>query len=76
MLQNSFQEIREAVRALCRAFESSYWQKADEERNKAAQALAGEAEQRQQASGERQRANEALAKEAKAALDRAYPSVT
>ena len=32
MLQNSFQEIREAVRALCRAFESSYWQKADEER--------------------------------------------
>ena len=32
MLQNSFQEIREAVRALCRAFDSSYWQKADEER--------------------------------------------
>jgi len=32
VLQNSFQEIREAVRALCRAFDSSYWQKADEER--------------------------------------------
>ncbi len=31
MPQNSFQEIREAVRALCRGFDSSYWQKADEE---------------------------------------------
>src|SRR5262249_15204014 len=30
--QNSFQEIREAVRALCRDFDSRYWQKADEER--------------------------------------------
>jgi acyl-CoA dehydrogenase len=28
----SFQEIREAVRALCRGFDSTYWQKADEER--------------------------------------------
>jgi acyl-CoA dehydrogenase len=30
--EESFQEIREAVRALCRGFDSSYWQKADEER--------------------------------------------
>ncbi len=28
--QESFQEIREAVRALCREFDSAYWQKADE----------------------------------------------
>ncbi len=30
--EESFQEIREAVRALCRGFDSRYWQKADEER--------------------------------------------
>jgi acyl-CoA dehydrogenase len=30
--EESFQEIREAMRALCRGFDSSYWQKADEER--------------------------------------------
>ena len=32
MPEESFQEIREAVRALCRGFDSRYWQKADEER--------------------------------------------
>ena len=32
MPEESFQEIREAVRALCRGFDSSYWQKADEQR--------------------------------------------
>jgi len=30
--EESFQEIREAVRALCRTFDSGYWQKADEQR--------------------------------------------
>jgi acyl-CoA dehydrogenase len=30
--EESFQEIRDAVRALCRGFDSRYWQKADEER--------------------------------------------
>ena len=30
--EESFQEIREAVLALCRGFDSSYWQKADEQR--------------------------------------------
>jgi acyl-CoA dehydrogenase len=29
--EESFQEIREAVRALCRGFDSGYWQKADEQ---------------------------------------------
>ena len=29
--KESFQEIRDAVRALCRNFDSKYWQKADEE---------------------------------------------
>jgi len=29
--KESFQEIREAVRALCRNFDSKYWQKADEQ---------------------------------------------
>ena len=32
MAQNSFQEIRDAVRALCGSFDSKYWQKADDER--------------------------------------------
>ena len=32
MPEESFQEIREAVRALCRTFDSGYWQKADEQR--------------------------------------------
>ncbi len=32
MKQESFQEIREAVRALCRNFDSAYWQKMDYER--------------------------------------------
>lgn len=30
MPEESFQDIREAVRALCRGFDSGYWQKADE----------------------------------------------
>jgi len=30
--QESFQEIREAIRALCRNFDSAYWQRVDEER--------------------------------------------
>jgi acyl-CoA dehydrogenase len=30
--QESFAEIREAVRALCRGFDSNYWQRVDEER--------------------------------------------
>ena len=32
MPQESFQEIREAIRALCRNFDSAYWQRVDEER--------------------------------------------
>ncbi len=32
MPEESFQEIRQAVRGLCRGFDSRYWQKADEER--------------------------------------------
>ena len=32
MPEESFQEIREAVRALCRTFDSGYWQRADEQR--------------------------------------------